>query len=124
MNESPSQWHWHELNTSNLEAASDFYAEIFNWGVENVDFDGQPYKMLLADGRPIGGIARAQPGEVPAWSVYISVVNCDAARQAVIDKGGTVNFGPVGIPGVGRIAACNDPLGAGFVIIEPEEGAG
>lgn len=113
-----SDWHWHELNTIDIEASSRFYSSCFGWAVEHAEFDSQPYKMLMAGGRPVGGIAPLAEG-TPQWSVYISVADCDAGAKSVAANGGAVHFGPVPVPGVGRIAGCADPQGAGFFLIEP-----
>ena len=115
-----SDWQWHELNSIDIDRSAAFYESTFGWNVEHAEYDGDPYKMLMKDGRPIGGVAPASDAGTRGWGVFISVEDCDQGREAVLTNGGNVLFGPIAVPGVGRIAGCSDPLGAEFTIIQPE----
>jgi predicted enzyme related to lactoylglutathione lyase len=63
-------------------------------------------------------------GAPPSWLMYVGTPDADSAAQQAKSLGGTVEAGPMEIPGVGRFAVLADPQGAVFAILQPgEEGA-
>jgi uncharacterized protein len=61
-------------------------------------------------------------GATPYWHPVFAVADCDASMAAVTGHGGSVQRGPETSEGVGRLAVCLDPSGAGFVILAPAAG--
>jgi len=108
---------WHELPTTNQEAAFKFYSTLFGW--EKTDaMDMGPdgvYQMYGRNGRTLGGIFNTSHVP-PHWLLYIHVPDADAAAETVKKNGGTVRMGPMDVPGGGRIAQCLDPQGAAFAV--------
>ncbi|HEX9107896.1 MAG TPA: VOC family protein [Longimicrobiales bacterium] len=110
---------WHELATTDLDAATRFYTDLFGW--ETTDFDmGEfgVYRIFLVEGQQIGGMFR-KPDDMPApphWLHYTRVDNADAAAGRVTDAGGKILNGPMDVPGGDRIVQCMDPQGAAFAL--------
>jgi predicted enzyme related to lactoylglutathione lyase len=110
---------WHELCANDLEAAFEFYADLFGWtkaGSHDMGAMGS-YQMFAAVGTAaVGGIMTTPPNmPTPFWLYYISVDAVQAAVARVTEAGGTVVHGPAQVPG-GWIAQCLDPQGALFGI--------
>lgn len=115
---------WHELVTTDLDAAETFYGKVAGWRLADAGMPGFRYTIAHAGEAPIGGLMRlpdevcAQGGK-PGWSGYIGVPDTDAAAAAVVEAGGRVHRAPDDIPGVGRFAVVADPQGAPFVLFTP-----
>jgi predicted enzyme related to lactoylglutathione lyase len=112
---------WHELATSDLEAAFSFYRELFGWEVKD-DLDmggGWMYRLYgPPDGMPLGGMF-TKPAEMPGppmWLYYISVPDVAEVAPRVKELGGTLLNGPMEVPGGDTIAQCMDPQGAVFAL--------
>ena len=117
----PGEMSWHELATSDWEAAFEFYGTIFGWQKTDVmDMgEGNIYQMWgMGDGPPLGGMYN-KPAEVPgppAWLFYVTVDDATAGAEKVKALGGQVLNGPMEVPGGDMIAQCMDPQGAAFAI--------
>ncbi|OQM77311.1 VOC family protein [Manganibacter manganicus] len=126
MAKSPTSFFWYELMTTDIDAASDFYAAVVGWKPQ--DFAGSPgmprYIVVNAGERGVGGIMgmleQAGPATPPAWTGYIKAQDTDAATKAVKDAGGEICWGPDDIPGVGRFSVVADPQGAVFKLLHPD----
>lgn len=111
---------WHELATTDPEAAFRFYQELFGWqatGSHDMGPDGV-YQMFGLNGRSFGGIYR-KPAEMatpPHWLVYAKVRDSGKAAAAAQAAGGTVVKGPMEVPGGSWIAQIVDPQGAAFAV--------
>lgn len=117
---------WSEINTRDPEAAKSFYGDVFGWSFEDKEFEGVgTYTTINVNGNAVGGlidITGQVPDEVPAnWLVYFSVEDTDATLAKLKEMGGGVAFGPTDIEGVGRFAVVQDPFGAVFAVIAPNE---
>jgi len=109
---------WEELMTSDVPAATGFYAKVFGWEPSSADIPGMEYTELKLDGRGIGGAMNLpMEGMPPAWGVYFAVDDCDKAAEIAKANGGTVMQEPTDIP-PGRMALIADPAGAMFSVIK------
>ena len=114
---------WHDLMTTDPEAAVAFYTKVAGWGTQA--WDGpMPYTMWTANGTPIGGVMTLPPGAgaPPHRRGYISTPDVDATAAATVSQGGAVVAPPTDIPSVGRYAVMKDPQGATFAVYTPAEG--
>jgi predicted enzyme related to lactoylglutathione lyase len=116
---------WSELNTRDPEAAKPFYGDLFGWTFEDEEYEGTgTYTTVNVDGESVGGlldITGRVPDEVPNnWLVYFAVDDANAILATAKERGGSVAFGPMDIPRVGRVAVMQDPFGAAFAIIQPD----
>ena len=112
---------WTELMTSDVQAATGFYWEVFGWTAETDDTGPVPYTVCNLDHDPVGGIiGRPQdlPAEVPdSWSVYFTVDDCKAAQSQAAKLGGSVVLPATPTP-MGPFAVLADPAGAAFQVME------
>jgi len=111
---------WHELITTDPDAAWAFYSDLFGWQ-KTTSLDMGPaglYQMYGVPGLELGGIYKKtddMPGP-PQWLYYVHVADLDAAVATATANGGSVLVGPMDIPGGGRIAICMDQQGAPFAL--------
>lgn len=116
----PGDMSWHELATTDINAAFDFYRDLFGWE-QTGEFDmGEmgPYRMYGQNGVPYGGMY-LKPASLPApphWLLYTKVSDLDATLDFVRANGGQVLNGPEEVPGGDRVAQCMDPQGAAFAL--------
>ncbi len=108
-----------QLNSSDPEAATDFYSALFGWQIAPIDTGGGPpyWSINRADGRLNGGMMHLpdDAGSVSHWLAYFVSADLDAAVQAVGKLGGQVVVPPIAIP-AGRFAVARDPQGAHFAL--------
>ncbi|HYO48016.1 MAG TPA: VOC family protein [Gemmatimonadota bacterium] len=114
----PGDFSWHELATTDYEAAFDFYSDLFGWEKQQAMDMGEAgvYQMYGRGGNMLGGMYNKtvdQPGP-PAWLYYITIGDLDATVGRVTKKGGKIVVGPMEVPGGSRIAMGIDPQGAAF----------
>ena len=104
---------WNELVTLDPGRASEFYAELLPWKID----DGGDYRPVALDGRPNGGITSAGAASSGAqWVVYFAVGDTDGVANEAILRGGSVVAGPFDTP-FGRVAGLVDDQGAAFRVI-------
>ncbi|MDE3725137.1 VOC family protein [Nocardiopsis sp. N85] len=120
-----------ELWTPDGPGSVDFYGELFRWSYTDFDLPGESghYRVVTPAGadrdRDQGGVMALLPEQVDdaegsaAWNPVFMVADADTAVGGVRAGGGQVYMGPEDTPGVGRVAACADPFGAGFVLLAP-----
>ena len=108
---------WHELMTSDPQAAIGFYTKVIGWGTEVFKDAKEPYTMWTANGAPVGGVMQSQrPGVPPFWIGYISTPDVDATVKQAAGLGAATHVPPTDIPNVGRFAVLMDPQGAAFAV--------
>ncbi|MGH8298663.1 MAG: VOC family protein [Steroidobacteraceae bacterium] len=113
---------WHELMTTDPQAAGAFYSKILPWKTQA---SGMPDYTLWVAGKTQAGGLMAQPesarqsGAAPSWLVYIGTPDVDGTAAAAQRLGGRVLRSPADIPGVGRFAVLSDPQGAAFAVFTP-----
>jgi hypothetical protein len=117
----PGGFSWHELATTDYEAAFRFYHELFGWEKQDaVDMGGgmiyQMYGLTAAD-VPLGGMFN-KPPEIPRpfWLYYIMVDDVNRRAKHVEKLGGKILNGPMEVPGGDLIVQCMDPQGAMFAL--------
>jgi hypothetical protein len=111
---------WHELATTDPDAAFGFYQELFGWQVTGSHDMGPAgiYRMFGLDGHSFGGVYR-KPAEMeapPRWLLYAKVRDIRKAAAAAQAAGGTVVNGPMEVPGGDWIAQIVDPQGVAFAV--------
>ena len=116
----PGDVSWHELATTDYEAALDYYTDLFGWEKQQAMDMGEAgtYQMYGLGEKMLGGMytkTADMPGP-PAWRYYVSVADVDAAKATIEGNGGTILVGPMDVPGGGRILMALDPQGAAFAL--------
>lgn len=115
---------WHQLHTSDVEGAWRFYSGLFSWRSkgrwEVVDPVGGHWLFGWNEaGQATGSMANTGrwPGVHQHWLFHLSVDSVSAVMARVRGEGGQAQ-GPFELPGGGRLAACEDPQGAAFGLVQ------
>ena len=106
-----------QLNTSDPEAAQEFYADLFGWRSETMEEGDDPYWGLYNGDTVNGGMMNLpEGGGMPShWLVYFGTDDIDAAAERIGETGGTVMVPKMAVPG-GEILVAQDPQGAIFAL--------
>jgi uncharacterized protein len=111
---------WHELATTDHEAAFAFYSNLFGWdAITRMDMGPVGIYLIFGqDNVQKGGIyIKAPDSPGPAnWLGYVHVPDVDASSKAAESNGAKVCQPPMDVPGGGRIAVLQDPAGAAIAI--------
>jgi uncharacterized protein len=112
---------WHELITTDAEAAMKFYHDVFGWQPSEAMDMGEmgKYQMFNRPHGMIGGMMNKPPAMAqvpPHWLIYFRVPDINAAADRVKKNGGTVVNGPMEVPGGDWILNAIDPQGAAFAL--------
>ncbi len=115
---------WHELMTSDPDAAVGFYAKVVGWKAEPWAHLSS-YRLWVMAGTPRGGLMpltdeARRMGAPPRWMPYVGVPDVDATVRHAQALGARVSVAPRDIPSVGRFATLADPQGATFSVLQPE----
>ncbi len=112
---------WHELATTDQQAAFAFYRQLFGWK-ETSSMDMGPgmgtYLMFGWKDTPAGGMF-TKPSQMPgppAWLPYISVGDAKKIAETIKQRGGRVINGPMEVPGGDWIAQGTDLQGGMFAV--------
>lgn len=117
---------WHQLNTRDASQAAAHYSSLFGWTfAEKLDLGalGHHQRFAFAPGAPNIGVLsdiEARPQVHTHWLYFFAVPSLDAAVARVQTQGGLV-IGPLELPSGARIAACDDPQGAAFGLVEQSD---
>jgi predicted enzyme related to lactoylglutathione lyase len=119
----PGKPAWVDLASPDLEASKRFYSSLFGWepqGFDNPNSGG--YGMLTLRGKEVAGLGPVQqPGQPPAWTVYIATKDAEATARKVESAGGKVAFPPMDVMEAGRMAVFQDPTGAFISVWQPNQ---
>lgn len=111
-----------EIASPNLEKATEFYRELFDWDVGEERMDG--YRLVqTAEGSIGGGLLRTPEGVFPYVTVYVGVEDLKATLVRAEELGGKVIVEPMPIPGFGEFAMFQDPDGVMMGLFEELSGA-
>ena len=117
---------WHELATTDPDAALSFYTELFGWSKGAAhDMGDMTYHIVTLDGKDVGGVYKARDNSTPPnWLSYVRVADASKAANAVKSAGGRVLNGPMEVPGGSWIVQVLDPQGGAIALVEPAHAAG
>jgi predicted enzyme related to lactoylglutathione lyase len=109
---------WHELFTTDADAALTFYTTLFGWRpTEAMDMGAAGKYQMFGRARPLGGMMNKGPEMAnvpPHWGLYFRVEDVHERAERVKANGGQVLNGPMEVPGGEWIVNCMDPQGAAF----------
>src|SRR6185503_9257445 len=116
---------WHELMTSDPEAAVRFYGKVIGWEPQKWDQDPS-YTVLAYKGRPMAGVMKLPPEAramktPPMWLAYVGVADTHVSAWDAQRLGAKLHKGPQKTPTVGTWAVLQDPQGASFAIHQPDQ---
>jgi predicted enzyme related to lactoylglutathione lyase len=113
---------WWSLMTKDVISANDFYQQLFDWQLDEIDIPGQGKTTIYSAGRGGFGNPILLEPDFPApshWMTYLVVENVDDACELAKKLGGDVCVPPFDIPTIGRTAVVQDPVGSAFHIFTP-----
>ncbi len=94
---------WHELATSDNEAAFAFYSGLFGWdAMERMDMGPVGIYLIFGSNGVQRGGMYIKPPDMPAppnWLPYVSHANADKAMETAVATGGKSMNGPMDVPG-------------------------
>jgi predicted enzyme related to lactoylglutathione lyase len=117
---------WHELATTDPDAAFNFYSELFGWskGASHDMGEMGVYQLVSHGGQDVGGIYKARDNSTPpSWLSYVRVADATKAANAAKSAGGRILNGPMEVPGGSWIVSMLDPQGGAFAVVEAPKAA-
>jgi predicted enzyme related to lactoylglutathione lyase len=115
-----------ELVTPDINAAKQFYGQLFGWTFRDIQTGGTSYSEAFLEGRQVAGLIEkklpADKSLQPAWLSFFALRDVDAAKAIVLQQGGKVLFEPRDISSRGREAVFSDPRGAVFAVLASSSG--
>lgn len=120
---------WHQLSTRERDVAAANYAELFGWSfTEERDLGNLGRHRYFAFGKDeptVGAFSdvESRPRVHTHWLFFFAVPSLDVAVERVLSLGGAA-LGPMNLPDSTRVAACDDPQGAAFGLLEYAQTAG
>jgi len=121
----PGSITWHELHSSDSEAAFTFYSGLFGWTKDQGMDMGEMgvYQLVAIDGNAIGAMFKDAGAPHPHWLYYIGTEDIDAAMARAKEAGGAVHMGPHEVPGGAWIFVGSDPQGGAFAMVGQRKAA-
>jgi predicted enzyme related to lactoylglutathione lyase len=115
---------WHELHTTDWEAAFAFYHGLFGGEKSQaMDMGGMgTYQLFTHGGAGIGAMLNEPKAPAPYWLYYFSVANIDAAAMRVSQAGGTLMMPPREVSVRTWVLLATDPQGSMFALLGQRQG--
>jgi predicted enzyme related to lactoylglutathione lyase len=102
-----------ELHTPDLDKSKRFYAELFDWRLEDLKTPGGDYALFRSGGSVDGGMMK---DATPMWLSYIAVEQLEAAVTRAKALGARVLREKTEVPETGWFTVLSDPAGAPFAL--------
>ena len=121
---SAGDFSWHELHTTDADAAVSFYSKLCGWEIGPKHDMGEhgTYHLMVHGGNQYVGIFKST-NMPPNWMCYVKVDDAGKAATAAKSAGGRVLNGPMEVPGGSWIAQIMDPAGVTFAVHEEKKAA-
>lgn len=103
-----------ELNTTDLRAAKEFYGQLFQWDLKDVDMGANgTYTLINVGGGTGGGMMKHPiPGAPSAWLPYVEVTDLPAATKKAKALGAQIVQESMPVQDMGTFSIIIDPTGA------------
>ena len=107
-----------DLNTTDVQAARNFYGTLLDWASTETQLEGQPvHSMGRSDGQAAAGLTQLPPnalaaGMHPSWAPYVHAADAGRTLAAVEEAGGTTVMPPFAVEDLASIAVMMDAAGA------------
>lgn len=114
---------WNELSTPDVEAAKNFYGNVFDWKFSEHSMGDQVYTMIKRNDKEFAGIwaipkNRAYPA-APRWVTYLLVENLEQSLNKAIKYGASIIQPSTKAGEYGIFAIIQDPTGADLALWQP-----
>jgi predicted enzyme related to lactoylglutathione lyase len=116
---------WIDLSAHDLDKQTDFYEGLFGWTHSDIPFEGgRVFRVFAKDGHNVGGMTQLTPdmitgGQPSTWNLYLAADDVDGTVAKAADLGGVAVIPPADVPGGGRMAVIQDPVGAYVFLWKP-----
>ena len=120
--QAPGSIWWIEVLTHLSDTLRSIYGALFQWSFVDQALAPHPlYVTCMHGDSPVAGILPIGPGwtTTPRWQVLFAVDSLESSVEQGARSGGHVEFGPLDVPGAGRLTSVRDPQGALFVLMQP-----
>jgi uncharacterized protein len=102
-----------ELLANDVDVAKDFYSQLFEWELNDVEMGEGTYTLIKpVEGTGGGMMKNPIPGVPTHWLPYVLVDDIAAATAKAEPLGGTVLQNCIEIPSAGAFSVVQDPQGA------------
>jgi predicted enzyme related to lactoylglutathione lyase len=121
----PGTFSWTDLATSDVGAATAFYAGLFGWEPDDEQIVADSaYTALRLEGDLVCGVRELsederRAGVLPSWTSYVTVTDAEATAARATRIGGAVLGDTVEVSDLGRMALVADPQGASVAVWQP-----
>jgi predicted enzyme related to lactoylglutathione lyase len=115
---------WVDHSSDDAAGATEFYAGLFGWQVQDLGPDAGGYCIASLRDRSVAGIGPAMTPGPPHWNSYVDVDDADAIVAKVTEAGGAVFAPPFDVMEAGRMGVFADPQGAVFSVWQPGQHTG
>jgi predicted enzyme related to lactoylglutathione lyase len=114
----PGEFYWETLGTPNATRAKTFYGKLFGWTA--LKGRGGSTPVFTTDDTMKGQVADIQETKefTPSWMPQLVVEKLVPTCDRVSELGGEVPAPLIAVPGVGRVAVVEDPMGAPLALFE------
>lgn len=100
-----------DVTGTDVEATKAFYSAVLGWEFDDsLDPTGH-YSYALLDGTVVAGVRPAQPGQPPAWTLYLTTDDIEGTATQATGLGGHVLYANEA-SGQGHVLVLADPTGA------------
>jgi predicted enzyme related to lactoylglutathione lyase len=112
---------WIDLYSSDTDAATAFYGELFGWTAEPPQEGFGGYFTFTKDGKHVGGCMHndGKAGVPDGWTVYLMSDDVEATADAAAASGGRVDLAPMAVAENGSMAMLADPGQAMLGVWQP-----
>ena len=113
---------WHQLNCSDLDAAAEFYGELFGWTTRPEE--RETYSHFYMGEETVAGMMPPHGGASPGraqWAMHLGTEGIEALTQKVQAAGGALLTGIMEIEHTGKLCAVADPTGATWMAFQPAD---
>ncbi len=110
-----------ELQTRDLPKAKEFYAQLFDWKLQDIPMQGGSYTMIDVGGGTGGGmVASPDPSAPPSWMAYVGVDDVRAMTEKARQLGATICLDVTEVGDFGWMSVFTDPTGATLALWQPK----
>jgi predicted enzyme related to lactoylglutathione lyase len=102
-----------ELHSNDLKKARDFYTQMFDWKLEEIQLRGGAYTAIRVGQGAEGGMLTNQAKGMPSnWLAYVGVDDVAAATKKAKQLGAKVVVDVMQVGDSGSMSIITDPSGA------------
>jgi predicted enzyme related to lactoylglutathione lyase len=112
-----------ELNTTDVDKARDFYRQLFDWQLEDMQMGPSGTYTVIKVGEGTGGgmLKNPMPGVPSFWLAYVLVDEIGTATKKAASLGAKVVKDSVEVPNMGWFSIIEDPTGAAVALWQAKE---